>query len=205
MRRRVRSLGALAYGATLIILLACSGRPGGPVTLNVTAPQPPPSDPAVSGATSPVTLRWVRHGADTSRRAGERDAAFGIDMGDVYFANDPAGILEETVVGALRAGGHELVETSNVVIVGDYELFSVRTKTTPLYWDVVATIRTTLHLEGSPQTERRVYTVERSKRTYKWPSKEIMEQVVADALTELQRQIQADAELKTAIARRRAA
>jgi hypothetical protein len=124
-------------------------------------------------------------------------------MGDVYFASNPAELLRQTVAGGLTAGGHELVENADVVIVGDYELFSVRTKTTPLYWDVVATIRTTLRVEGSPQNASRSYAIERSKRTYKWPSKELMEQVVADALTELQRQVQTDAELKAAVARRR--
>lgn len=124
-------------------------------------------------------------------------------MGDVYFASDPAELLKQTVQGGLRAAGYELVENSDIVLLGDYDLFSVRTKTTPLYWDVVASIRTTLHVEGSADTERRSFAVERSKRTYKWPSKELMEQVVADALVELQRQVQGDAQLKAAVARRR--
>lgn len=203
MRRRFRSLGALACTVTATILLACAGRPGGPVTLDVTAPQPSTVDTPPSGRATPVMLRWVRHAGDTSQRAGERDAAFGVDMGDVYFASEPTELLRQTVAGGLRAGGHELVENADVVVVGDYELFSVRTKTTPLYWDIVATIRTTLRVEGSPQTEPRSYAIERSKRTYKWPSKEIMEQVVADALRELQRQVQTDTELKAAVARRR--
>ena len=124
-------------------------------------------------------------------------------MGDVYFASHPAELLRQTIAGGLRAGGHELVEDSDVVVTGDYDLFSVRTKTTPLYWDVIASIRTTLRVEGSPQTEQRSYSVERTKRTYKWPSKAIMEQVVGEALTELQRQVQTDAELNAIIARRR--
>jgi hypothetical protein len=124
-------------------------------------------------------------------------------MGDVYFASEPGELLRQTVAGGLTAAGHQVVENANVVVVGDYELFSVRTKTTPLYWDVVATIRTTLRVEGAPDSERRSYAVERSKRTYKWPSKEIMEQVVVDALSELQRQVQTDAELKATVARRR--
>jgi uncharacterized lipoprotein YajG len=195
--------GALAWTVTAIILVACAGRPGGPVTLNVTAPQPSVIDTARLGSATPITLRWIRHAADTSLRAGERDAAFGVDMGDVYFASEPGELLRQTVAGGLTAAGHHVVENADVMVVGDYELFSVRTKTTPLYWDVVATIRTTLRVEGAPQSERRSYAVERSKRTYKWPSKAIMEQVVADALSELQRQVQTDAELKAAVARRR--
>jgi uncharacterized lipoprotein YajG len=195
--------GALAWTVTAIILVACAGRPGGPVTLNVTAPQPSVIDTARSGSATPITLRWIRHAADTSQRVGERDAAFGVDMGDVYFAGEPGELLRQTVAGGLTAAGHHLVDNADVMVVGDYELFSVRTKTTPLYWDVVATIRTTLRVEGAPQSERRSYAVERSKRTYKWPSKEIMEQVVVDALSELQRQVQTDAELKAAVARRR--
>lgn len=203
MRRRFRSFGALLGVATPIILLACAGRPGGPISLEVSAPQPASVTAATSGAAGPVTLRWTRHVGDTSRRAGQRDAAFGVDMGDVYFASDPAELLKQTVQGGLRAAGYELVENSDIVLLGDYDLFSVRTKTTPLYWDVVASIRTTLHVEGSADTERRSFAVERSKRTYKWPSKELMEQVVADALVELQRQVQGDAQLKAAVARRR--
>jgi hypothetical protein len=124
-------------------------------------------------------------------------------MGDVYFASEPGELVRQTVAGGLTAAGHHVVDSADVMVVGDYELFSVRTKTTPLYWDVVATIRATLRVEGAPQSERRSYAVERSKRTYKWPSKEIMEQVVVDALSELQRQVQTDAELKAAVARRR--
>jgi hypothetical protein len=195
--------GALAWTVTAIILVACAGRPGGPITLNVVAPQPSVIDTARSGSATPITLRWIRHAADTSQRVGERDAAFGVDMGDVYFASEPGELLRQTVAGGLTAAGHQVVENANVVVVGDYELFSVRTKTTPLYWDVVATIRTTLRVEGAPDSERRSYAVERSKRTYKWPSKEIMEQVVVDALSELQRQVQTDAELKATVARRR--
>ena len=203
MRRRFRSFGALIGVATPIILLACAGRPGGPITLEVSAPQPASVTAPISGTPAPVTLRWTRHPGDTSHRAGERDAAFGVDMGDVHFASDPAELLRQTVQGGLRAAGYELVENSGIVLVGDYDLFSVRTKTTPLYWDIVASIRTTLHVEGSADTERRSYAVERSKRTYKWPSKELMEQVVSDVLAELQRQVQSDAHLKTAVARRR--
>ena len=195
--------GALVGTVTAIILVACAGKPGGPITLNVVAPQPSVTDTARSGSATPITLRWIRHATDTSQRVGERDAAFGVDMGDVYFAGDPGELVRQTVAGGLTAAGHQVVENADVIVVGDYELFSVRTKTTPLYWDVVATIRTTLRVEGAPQSERRSYAVERSKRTYKWPSKEIMEQVVVDALSELQRQVQTDAELKAAVARRR--
>ncbi len=124
-------------------------------------------------------------------------------MGDVYFASEPGELLRQTVAGGLTAAGHHVVENAGVVVVGDYDLFSVRTKTTPLYWDVVASIRTTLRVEGAAESERRSYAVERSKRTYKWPSQAIMEQVVVDALSELQRQVQTDAELKAAVARRR--
>jgi hypothetical protein len=204
MHRRFRSLGAITRVATPIILLACAGRPGGPVALNVTPPQPSTvSSTPISGGMSRITLRWTRHAADTSRRAGQRDAAFGIDMGDVYFANDPSELLRETVAGGLRAAGQELVEDSDVIVTGDYDLFSVRTKTTPLYWDVISTVRASLQVEGSPPAERRSYAIERSRRTYKWPSKELMEQVVGEALTELQRQVQTDTALMAVIARKR--
>jgi hypothetical protein len=127
-------------------------------------------------------------------RIGERQAAFGVSMGDIYFARDVAAFLREAVADDLRAAGHRVVESgAPEEVVGEVTRFWVRTDTTALYWDVVAEIALRLSLRPSHGPLRTTaHACEGRERSYVWPSNAVVEEALDACLVQLLEAVRSD-------------
>jgi len=135
-------------------------------------------------------------------RIGERFAAFGVSMGDIHMARDPADFLREALGDDLRAAGHRVAAEGDGAaseVSGELLRFWVRTETTALYWDVVAEIELRLSLRppasaGAASTSPRSVThaCEHRERTYTWPSKSLVERTLDACLADLLAAFRAD-------------
>ena len=73
--------------------------------------------------------------------------------------------------------------------------FWTRTNTTALYWDVIANIEIAVTVgAGEPEQAKRqsTFSCETTKRTYVWPSLELVSDVMDQCLIELMGKIRAD-------------
>jgi hypothetical protein len=115
-------------------------------------------------------------------RIGERFAAFGVSMGDVYFYRSVPDFIEEMVATDLQAAGHSVAKSGvgtpiNVTI----NRFSAKTETTALYWDIVTNIDLLVVVGGLDES----FSCEKSDRTYVWPTEELFNAVVDSCLIQL--------------------
>jgi hypothetical protein len=118
-------------------------------------------------------------------RIGERSAAFGVSMGDVFFGRNVSEFLTETI----SDGGQY------IPIGGDFLKFWLETKTTPLYWDIVGTIEIKLIFQPSrPDTKilERQYRATKVERTYVWPTKKLAGNVLEACIGNLMQQLHSD-------------
>ena len=129
-------------------------------------------------------------------RIGERSAAFGVSMGDVFFGRNVSEFLTETISDDLRAAGHRIVDVGQDITIGGEVLkFWVETKTTPLYWDIVGTIEIKLIFKPSrPDTKilERHYKATKVERTYVWPTKKLAGNVLEACIGNLMQQLHSD-------------
>jgi hypothetical protein len=154
-----------------------------------------------------IALEVFRDSRPERGRIGERTAAFGVSMGDVDLSRDVADFLHEAVRDDLRAAGHTLVargEPAGVVVEGTVRRFWVHTDTTPLYWDVVATIELELTARDTaatspPRTSRAA--CEARERTYAWPGRSIVAKTLDACLARLMEDVRRSAVWDTARAR----
>ncbi len=134
---------------------------------------------------------------ETGRRIGEREAAFGVSMGNVYLSRDIADVVREAIADELQGAGHTLVDSGqDITVSGEIIKFWVETKTTVLYWDVIGAIEVKLTLESPlPGKEKvgREYSARQVQRTYVWPTETVMSQVLEACLGELISNIRSDA------------
>lgn len=126
-------------------------------------------------------------------KIGERQAAFGVSMGDVFPSRSVPEFLTQTVSDDLRAAGFTLVvENPDVTVGGEVLAFWVETKTTPLYWDVIGTTEVKITFEparsGGERLERRLLS-RQVKRTYLWPSATLIESVIDTNVDDLMGQL----------------
>lgn len=128
-------------------------------------------------------------------RLGERTAAFGTRMGDIYPNRRVGEYLTETLSDALRTMGHKVGPSANCVTVeGELIKFWVETPATMLYWDISAEIELKLLVKGSGQEsgKARVYTSKKKERSYVWPSANLIEKAVSSSVADVMSQIQSD-------------
>ncbi len=129
-------------------------------------------------------------------RIGERSAAFGVSMGSVFFGRNVLEFFTETISDDLRAAGHRIVDGGqDITIGGEVFKFWVETKTTPLYWDVVGTIEIKLTFQSSrPDTKilERQYKGTKVERTYVWPTKKLVGNVLEACVGNLMQQLHSD-------------
>jgi hypothetical protein len=133
-------------------------------------------------------------------RIGERFAAFGVSMGDIHMARDPADFLREALVDDLRAAGHRVDASAGpdaATLEGELLRFWVRTDTTPLYWDIVAEIELRLSLRphapaggaaapaAASAPRSATHTCEHRERTYAWPTRSLVERTLDACLADL--------------------
>lgn len=130
-------------------------------------------------------------------RIGERTAAFGVGMGDVFFHRMVPAFLREAVGAELLGAGHQLANDGTGRPVSmDVRTFWTHTNTTALYWDVIANIEVVVTVgssepeQGEKQTS---FACETTKRTYVWPSLDLVSEVLDACLIELMAKVRADA------------
>jgi hypothetical protein len=133
-----------------------------------------------------VKQTFVFNGVEDLRgekyRIGERFAAFGVSMGDVYFYRSVPDFVEEMVVTDLKAAGHSLVNIgTGIPLKIAIKRFSARTETTALYWDTIADIE----MSATVGSLEQAFTCEASERTYVWPTEELFNTVVDRCLKDL--------------------
>jgi uncharacterized lipoprotein YajG len=126
-------------------------------------------------------------------RIGQRQAAFGVAMGDVYFSHDVPLFVKEALEVELAAAGHRIVVTGgDLKATGEVLTFWVRTETTPLYWDVVAEMKIALEISGVDGKVRTEYTATSKKRTYVWPTASVLGDTIDLCLDQLMSKIRTD-------------
>ncbi len=129
-------------------------------------------------------------------KIGERSAAFGVSMGDVFFGRNVSEFLTETISDDLRAAGHRIVEGGQDITIGGEVLkFWVETKTTPLYWDMVGTMEIKLIFQSSRSDRKnleRQYKATKVERTYVWPTKKLAGNVLEACVGNLMQQLHSD-------------
>ena len=122
-------------------------------------------------------------------RIGERTAAFNVSMGSVFFDRQVPAFLGEAIASDLLGAGHEItVEGPGRPVSIEVLRFWTHTDTTALYWDVVANIdvRVTVGPEsGDKDTQSATLSCEQTKRTYTWPSLDLVTGVMDACLVEL--------------------
>lgn len=125
-------------------------------------------------------------------RIGERQAAFGMRMGDLFLNRKPVEFLQEALSTELAANGKLPAESAQsgavVEISAQLDKFWVHTDATPLYWDVIGEIGLKLIVKtlqtDQPATERN-YSCLANERTYIWPSEDLVAQVLGQCVNEL--------------------
>lgn len=129
-------------------------------------------------------------------KIGEREAAFNVSMGNVYFNRDVAAYMKEALQNELLAAGNQLTDSGyDVVLEGAVTKFWVHTETTPLYWDVVGEIEIKLQASSTARNHlpiEKIYTAKSSKRTYTWPSEAIVQGVLSGCVKKIMYDIRKD-------------
>ena len=120
---------------------------------------------------------------------GERSAAFGVSMGDVYFYRSVPAFVEDMVATELRAAGHSVLKSGvgtplSIVI----KRFSATTEPTLLYWDVVANVELSVVFGDLTKS----FSCQKSDRTYIWPTEYLFSVVVDDCLIDLMKKVRDD-------------
>ena len=132
---------------------------------------------------------------DEKNRIGERHAAFNVSMGDIYTNREVASFITEAVQNELLASGNEIADNPQyITISGDVNKFWIWTDTTALYWDIIGEIEVNVNVE-SPITNKsahKTYKATSKKRTYAYPSQELVEEVVTESIRKLMLEIRKD-------------
>ena len=121
-------------------------------------------------------------------RIGERTAAFNVSMGNVFFDRDVIGYFDESFRNEILATGNKISETDyEISINGELMKLWIRTETTAFYWDVIAEIELVLLVENNTNNKsfKNKYKSESSSRTYIYPSKKIVSQVLEESFRKL--------------------
>ncbi len=136
-----------------------------------------------------ICLAEVNDRRAETGRIGERHAAFGVSMGDVYFSRSVDGYMRENLELELTAAGCRLSNTNTAAkLACDVNKFSIRTHTTPLYWDVIAEMSITVsNLTQSPPQKQEL-SATATKRTYVWPTASLCGNVLDESMDKLMTQ-----------------
>ncbi len=120
---------------------------------------------------------------------GERHAAFGVSMGDVYFSRSVAGYIRENIELELTAAGCRLSNTNAAVrLACDVNRFWIHTHTTAFYWDVIAEASTTVSNANQSPTQKEGLSATASKRTYIYPTASLCGQALDECMDKLMAQ-----------------
>jgi uncharacterized lipoprotein YajG len=128
-------------------------------------------------------------------RIGERKAAFSVSMGSIYTNRDVAAYITEAIQNELLASGNTLTDNPQAISVsGDLKKFWISTDTTALYWDIIGEIDVVLDVASpaSNKSTQKSYKAKSTKRTYIYPSQELVEEVVSESVRTLMYEIRKD-------------
>ncbi len=121
---------------------------------------------------------------DDTGRIGERFAAFGVSMGNVYADRSVAGFVRDAIEARLAGAGFELAEGTPGRVLGiTLERFWFDTDTTPLYWDVNGEIAVRLELGGGGPSAG--FTCRATERAYLAPDAALFGRVVQACMAAL--------------------
>jgi uncharacterized lipoprotein YajG len=124
---------------------------------------------------------------------GEREAAFEVSMGSIYTNRDVADYMTEAVQNELLASGNSLTsDNPKVSLSGSVKKFWISTDTTALYWDIIGEIEVQLNASSATSQRQNVYSARSVKRTYIYPSQELVEVVISNTIRDLMIDIRKD-------------
>ncbi len=152
-------------------------------------------DFAVAKADPPgkLYLEPVRDGRPDKRRIGERFAAFGVSMGDVFFYRPVADYVREMIEAEILAAGNQLSGRGEGRAVSvEIQRFLVDTETTPLYWDINGAVELAISVasvDGAAPERRDHFSCKANERTYIWPTEEIVSRVMDRCLVSLMQDV----------------
>lgn len=154
------------------LLGACAGQPSGtPVTVRMDAPGAWTATPADS-------LVEVKVKDARASRGGTRQAAFGVDMGDIVFDPPEARIVKVRLEQALNRLLKQKGVTQRQTVECDLKEFTAGTDTTPVYWGVVGRISVVLRDNGRELP----LSSSATERTYVWPGETIIRKVTEESM-----------------------
>jgi len=129
-------------------------------------------------------------------RIGERFAAFGVKMSDVYSTRVVPEYFREALIDEIQLHGRRVGEAqSDVAITPSLSKLWVGTNTTPLYWDITAEIECELVFQertAGAQPLSKHYSGKATGRTFVYPSATLMSRILNEGLDNLFSQIVAD-------------
>jgi hypothetical protein len=167
---------------------------GGEFVVSVTprADQPATAEPRSDALA--VRVASVSDARAERGRIGEREAAFGVSMGDVHLSRRVPELMREVLTDELWAAGVRVVDSGERdVLDASVRRFWVHTDTTPLFWDVVAEIELELTVRTPGALEqRRDLACRQEERTWVWPSAALLGRVLDACLAELGTKIKSD-------------
>lgn len=119
---------------------------------------------------------------------GSRQAAFGVGMGRVGTDQPVSAIVRHAMQTELMQDGVVVADqNANASLSIGIRQFHMETKTTPLYWNIIATVAfdTTLQCRGDhgPRPARH-YAVTKKDTTFVWPSASLIEGLFRKALAD---------------------
>jgi hypothetical protein len=167
---------------------------GGEFVVSVTprAEQEAAAEPAADAVA--VRVAEVVDARGERGRIGERQAAFGVSMGDVYLSRRVRDVVREAIADDLLAGGRRVVASGeDLVVTPTLRRFWVHTDTTPLYWDVVGEIEVDVEVsaQGSAPA-RQTFSCRQVERTWAWPTAALAGRVLDLCLGELGTKLRGD-------------
>jgi len=154
-----------------------------------------PSGKAKTESQPVVVLPFADKRAKTAN-IGYRTAAFGVDMGKVYADQSVTNFVHDAFVKELAAKGYgESTSDNTPQISGELHSFWVQTNTTPLYWEIEATVWMTLATScpsSAAPAKSKSYEVTKKTTTFVWPSESLMEKLFQKVMAELMKQTVGD-------------
>ena len=152
----------------------------------------PAGSPPRSGLSS-VRVEEVRDMRPITGYIGNRQAAFGVSMGEVYFSRQVPQFIRETLQLELAAAGYRIgEEEGGVRLACDLNRFWLHTDATALYWDIVAEISITLSRPARDPVWEKEYSATATQRTFVYPSSSLCGKVIGDCLDDLMKQLVED-------------
>jgi len=159
----------------------------------------PARDVEIPVVQTPQTFSFMAATDSREERAriGERTAAFNVSMGSVFFDRQVPAFLSEAIAADLLGAGHEItVEGAGRPVSLEIVKFWTHTNTTALYWDVIGNIEVNVSVgseSGAGDVWTASFTCEQKKRTYAWPSLDLVTEVMDACLVELLTNVRGDA------------